>query len=105
MVVEPGFADPDALWVLGEGDDPLGGCLGLEVSLVRMGAYGEEDIVVSLCHRPDLLELVDASRDGDHPLQAGRAGALDDGVTFRSEIGEIEMTMTVDDHCGVTSST
>ena len=62
-----------------------------------MRADGEEDVVEPLGDRDDARGLRDLGADGDHALDAGGAGALDDRVEVVGEVGKIEVAMAVDD--------
>ena len=62
-----------------------------------MRADGEEDVVVPLGDFNHLGGLRDLGADGDHPLDADGARALDDRVEVAGEVGEIEMAMAVDE--------
>ncbi len=71
------------------------GDVGFLTRLVRMGSDGAVYAVIGLSDFFNLLELADASTDGDHQLDASLVGALDDLVAFFCEIRKIQMTMTI----------
>ena len=62
-----------------------------------MRADGEIDAGVALSDRDQAVGRVDPGADGDHPLDAGGFGALDDSVEFVGEVGEVEVAMAVDE--------
>ena len=98
VIVEARLADADAFGMVGEcahGGEIL---RPLPRRLMRMGADGEEHVVVPLRDRGHAGRLRDSRADGDHALDAGRARALDDRVEVVGEVGKIEVAMAVDDH-------
>ena len=106
VVVEAGLADADAFRMRGEAAH--GGEIRRRLArrLVRMRSDGEEDAVIALGDLDEPRRLVDPRADGDHPLDAGGARALDDRVEFVGEVGKIEMAVAVDEpHVAASGST
>ena len=68
--------------------------------LMWMRADREIDRLEPLGERLIGLAMGDAGGDRDHPLDAGRLGARDDGVKLGGEIGKIQMAMAIDDGHG-----
>ena len=104
VIVEARLADAYAFRMPGEGAHGVEVLRPLPRRLVRMGADGEEDVVVALGDRGDACGFPDLRADGDHPLDACGAGALNDGVEVISEIGKVEVAVAVDDGHSATAS-
>ena len=97
-IVEPGFADGDALGMGGKADEIVGGDVYLLGGLVRMRADGTEDGVVAVGDGGDVGKATDAGADGHHQTNVGSLGAGDQLIGLPSEIGEVQMAVTIDDH-------
>ena len=65
--------------------------------LMRMRAYREVNIWKSFRYRDQTRALSDAGGDRHQALDACRLRALDDRRQFVREVGEVQMTMTVDE--------
>ena len=101
IIVEPGFAEADDLGVSGQFDQLGRRGFGLAAGFVRMDADGAEDVIEPFGHRQHLRKLAEVGADGQHDPYPRLAGAADDRVEFVGEIWEIEMAVTVDEHCSV----
>ena len=97
VIIEAGLADPNAFGMSGEGAHGVEILRIVPGRLMRMGADGEEDVVIALCDRDHARRLRHFGADGDHALDAGGAGALDNPVEVLGEVGKIEVAMAVDD--------
>lgn len=64
---------------------------------MRMRAYREVNIWKSFRDRDQTRALSDAGGDRHQALDACRLRALDDRRQFVREVGEVQMTMTVDE--------
>ena len=80
-----------ALWII---------CLDIELfcGIVRMGTDGAENRGITVGYREQSVEFAHPRRDSHHLTDACRMGAGDQFVTFRVEIGKVEMAMGVDQH-------
>src|SRR5260370_26050666 len=96
VVVEPGLSDADAFGMRSE--PAHGGKILRRFArrLMRMRADGEEDTVVPFGDFDYARRPGDARADRDHPLDAARVSARDDGVEVVGEVGKVEVAVTVD---------
>lgn len=100
VVVEPGFAEPDNLRVLGHADQVLGGdLLRLAGRLVGMDADGAPaDVIETFRKRQHPIEARDVGADGQHHVDARFARPVNDAVEVVGKLGKIEMAVAVDQH-------
>ena len=97
VIVEASLADADAFRMARErahGGEVL---RPLPRRLVRMRADGKENVIVALGDFDDARGFPDLRADGDHALDAGGAGALNDGVEILREVGKVEVAVAVDE--------
>ena len=66
--------------------------------LVRMRADRAPDVGIAVGDRPHSIELVEPGVDRQQRCDAGGAGAGNDRGALVGEIGEIEVTVAVDQH-------
>ncbi len=96
-IIEPGFADPDDLGMVGECDQSRSRRL-LVGGLVRMDADRAENIVVGFGDRAHGVEVAQLRADGQHRFDARRFGARHDARKILLQVGIVEMAMAVDEH-------
>ena len=97
VIIEAGLADANAFGMSGERAHGVEILRVVPGRLMRMRADGEEHIVVTLRDRDHARALRHFGANGDHALDAGGAGALNNPVEVVGEIGKIEVAMAVDD--------
>jgi len=98
VIVEADFTPGDDANVSGVGFGFLEMALGDEFGFVGMDTDGGVDPGVLLGERDGRVEMVGAgsTADGEDGGDAGFAGAGEDGIAVRLEVGEIEMGVGVD---------
>ena len=105
VVVEAGFADGDDARVRpGQPLDLVIGAVGDAGGIVRMDADGCPDVGVLLGHGDGVAHLVEprAGADADEGLDAGRAGAVEDGAALvkaagGDEVLRLEVAVAIDE--------
>ena len=100
MVVQPGFPDADEPGVPRQGDKLVHRCHGFFRRAHRVGAGGVEDALMRLGQGAHIGLKAQAGADGDHPGDAGRAGAGQDIGKLTVKIGEVEVAVAVDEGRG-----
>src|SRR5580704_4093232 len=98
MIIESGFADAHAFRVARQRDQAILRHVGFFMRVMRMCPHRAKDVLVGFGDAADRTKSFRAGRNGDHPLEAGGAGAFDHGIALGGEIRKIEVAMTVDQH-------
>src|SRR5580704_1778347 len=98
MIIEPGFANSDAFRVARQREQAILRHFGFFMRVMRMCSNCAKDVLIGFGEQADRTKSFRASRNGDHPLEAGSAGAFDHGIALGGEIRKIEVAMTVDQH-------
>src|SRR4051794_1785103 len=97
-VVQPGFAQRNDLWMLGQFDEPFSRNTVFLVCMVRMGADGAVDIWKTLRDREQRIEMLHPRGDRDDTSYSGGLGARNNGIEVVDKIRKIEMAVAVDKH-------
>ena len=100
VIVEPGLADGHDLRMVGERNQFFRGHVRLFRRMMRMGADGAIDLIMSLGDAEHLVEAPHPRRDGDHQADARGLGAREHRLALRRKIGKIEMAVAIDQHHG-----
>ena len=98
VIVEPRLADRHHLRMLRQPHDLLDWNIELLVRVVWMGADRAEHVSVAFGQSDQIGQLADTRRDGDDHADSGPARASDDLVTLGGKLGEIQVTVMVDEH-------
>src|SRR5262249_9347637 len=102
--IESGLADADYLGMACGLHESIWCTLPLLLRLVRMYANRAPDVGMALGDAPHEAELAQPRTNGQHPRDAGSAGARQDARLVACELGEVEVAVAVDQHGAASGS-
>ena len=98
VIIEPRLPDGHHLGMAGVCDQLVGRDVELLVGVVRMGADRAVNVGKALGDGEHLGMPLDPRGNRDDAADAGRLRARHHGIELARKVGEIEMTMAVDQH-------
>src|ERR1700730_3898265 len=97
-IIEPGFANADAFRVARQREQAILRHFGFFMRVMRMCSNRAKDVLIGFGEQADRTKSFRAGRNGDHPLEAGSAGAFDHGIALGGDIRKVGVALTVGQH-------